>query len=61
MQFCVLFWEVLRRFLETNFDMLCLSLDVLYGNMGLDCIRICLDFYLDFIKWEWKSGIVVVC
>ena len=52
---------VLSRLLVANFDMLCSSFDVLYDDMGLDCIRMCLDFYLDFIKWEWKSGIEVVC
>ena len=42
---------MLRRLLETNFDMLCSSLDVLYDNMGLGCIRI----YQDFI-WTSSSG-----
>ena len=37
--------------METNFDILCSSLDVLGGNMGLDCIRI----YQDFI-WTSSSG-----
>ena len=40
MWFCELIWEVLRRLLETNFRMLCSSLDALSGNMSFDCIRI---------------------
>ena len=61
MWFCELIWEVLRRLLEASFYMLCSSLDVLYGNMGLDCIRICLDFYLDIISGTQKYGDVFGC